>query len=168
MRWSINRPTSKEELNYVFLLWIVHCFVHSFTWELPLRLSTLSKFGGPLKLAALCGRTASTCLRPPLIKKYNSTHRLYLTGSLNFTPSLAKAERCGVVCNTLAFRSYMSWVRIRTCSAYFQIIVRQPSASSAYFQIIVRQPSASWDHCRSGHRTIQFVACCSSLRGGRI
>jgi len=35
--------------------------------------------------------------------------------------------------------------------------------SSAYFHIIVHQPSASWDHWRSAHWTIKFVDCCSSL-----
>jgi len=35
--------------------------------------------------------------------------------------------------------------------------------STAYFQIMLHQPSASWDYWRSAHWTIQFVDCCSSL-----
>jgi len=35
--------------------------------------------------------------------------------------------------------------------------------SSAYFHIIVHQPSASWDHWRNAHWTIQFLDYCSSL-----
>jgi len=35
--------------------------------------------------------------------------------------------------------------------------------STAYFHIMVHQPSASWDHWRSAHWTIHFVDRCSSL-----
>jgi len=42
---------------------------------------------------------------------------------------------------------------------------RLPSIShlSAYFHIIMHQPSASWYHWRSAHWTIQFVDCCGSF-----